>query len=444
MHKAFVIARREYLAMVGSKAFLISLAIMPIFMLGGAVVPALLRNKVDVNEKRIVVLDGTGKLFEALDEAVKMRNATATRDKDNPDKQVAPEYRVEKAPNEPVTDELYLKLSDQVRNREIYGFIEIPSDVLSPPATANATVDGKPTLSVVRFYAENTTLSEEKRWFDGVLTEIVQSHRLRAAGIDPAVVAQSRAITVEGLGLFERQAGGGVKKAQQEQMLLTLFLPMGVMMFMFMIVMMSAQPMLESVLEEKTNRIAEVLLGSATSLEIMAGKLFGNVAGSLTVAVIYLAGGYCLAQYNDVVDVVPFKILPWFIVFQVLAVIMFSSLFLSIGAAVNQLKEAQSLLLPVWILIIIPMFVWMNIVREPNGSFATWFSLIPPFVPMLMCLRMASTSAIPVWQPIAGVVVTLITTAVCVFAASRVFRIGMLTQGRAPKFNELIRWAISG
>lgn len=273
---------------------------------------------------------------------------------------------------------------------------------------------------------------------------MVQSTRLRDAGIDPAIVAQSGTITFEGLGLAQRNAGGSIRKAKQEQMMLTIFLPMGVMMFMFMIIMMSAQPMLESVLEEKSNRIAEVLLGSATSLEIMTGKLFGNVAGSLTVAAIYLAGGYCLAAYNDVVDIVPFQILPWFVVFQVLAVIMYSSLFLSIGAAVNQLKEAQSLLLPVWILIIIPLFVWMNIVREPHGSFATWFSLIPPFIPMLMCLRMASTSAIPVWQPILGVLLTLLTTAICVFAASRVFRIGMLTQGRAPKLNELIRWAITG
>ncbi len=436
MHKAFVIARREYFAMVGSRAFLISLAIMPVFMVGGAVIPALLRNKVDIHDKRIVVLDGTGTLFSMLQQAATARNAAATRDPQHPDKQIAPQYLLEKGPDGPVTDELRLSLSDWVRSRELYAFVEIPADVLQVPK------NGQP--SVVTFYAENTTLSEEKHWFDQVVSELAQATRLRSAGIDPAVVAQSRAIRIDGRGLFQRDASGTIKKAKEEQVLLTIFLPMGVMMFMFMIIMMSAQPMLESVLEEKANRIAEVLLGSATSLEIMTGKLFGNVAGSLTVAVIYLAGGYCLAQYNDVVDSVPFRILPWFILFQVLAVIMYSSLFLSIGAAVNQLKEAQSLLLPVWILIVIPMFVWMNIVREPNASFATWFSLIPPFVPMLMCLRLASTSAIPAWQPIAGVGISLLMTAVCVFAASRVFRIGMLTQGRAPKLNELIRWAISG
>ncbi len=435
MHKAYVIARREYLAMVGSKAFLFSLAIMPVFMLGGAVIPQLLRNRVDIKDKQIVVLDQSDQVLDAIKEAVKNRNQQVTRNQES-GKQIAPEYRVETAPSEPVTDELRLKLSDRVRNGELYAFVEIPADVLDPPRNA------KPTM--VSFYAENTTLSEEKRWFEGMLSELVQSRRLKAAGIDPAIVAQSRAIVVEGRGLFQREVGGGIKKAKDNQELLSIFLPMGVMMFMFMIIMMSAQPMLESVLEEKTNRIAEVLLGSATPLEIMTGKLFGNVAGSLTVASIYLAGGYCLAKYNDVLDVVPFQILPWFVVFQVLAVIMYSSLFMSIGAAVNQLKEAQSLLLPVWILIVIPMFVWINIVREPNGSFATWFSLIPPFIPMLMCLRMASTSAIPVWQPILGLLLMVATTAVCVFAASRVFRIGMLTQGRAPKLNEIIRWAITG
>ncbi|MHB8957455.1 MAG: ABC transporter permease [Pirellulaceae bacterium] len=435
MRKAFIIARREYLAMVGSKAFLFSLAIMPVFMLGGAIVPQLLHGRVDVKDKQIVVLDQSDKVLDAIKEVVTFRNQQATRDPES-GRQIAPEYRIVAAPSEPVTDELRLKLSDRVRKGELYAFVEIPADVLESPR------DGRPT--VVSFYAENTTLSEEKRWFQEVLTELVQSRRLKTAGIDPAVVAQSRAISIEGRGLFQREVGGGIRKAKDNQKLLSVFLPMGVMMFMFMIIMMSAQPMLESVLEEKTNRIAEVLLGSATPLEIMTGKLFGNVAGSLTVATIYLAGGYGLAKYNDVVDVVPFQILPWFFLLQVLAVIMYSSMFMSIGAAVNQLKEAQSLLLPVWILIVTPMFVWLNIVREPNGSFATWFSLIPPFIPMLMCLRMASTSAIPLWQPLVGLVLMVATTALCVFAASRVFRIGMLTQGRAPKLNEILRWALTG
>ncbi len=258
------------------------------------------------------------------------------------------------------------------------------------------------------------------------------------------MVNQSKAVNVEGRGLFEREADGGVKKAEASQVMLAIFLPMGVMMFMFMVIMMSAQPMLESVLEEKSNRIAEVLLGSASPSQIMTGKLLGNVAASLTVVAIYVTGGYALAVYKDVVDMIPLGLVPWFILFQVLAVLMFSSVFLAIGSTVSQLKEAQSLLMPVWILIVTPMFVWFNIVREPNGSLATIMSFIPPFTPMLMCLRMAATSAIPMWQPILGLVIMLLTTAVAVFIAGRIFRIGILSQGRAPKLVELARWAITG
>jgi len=435
MHKVWVIARREYLAMVGSKAFLISIAVMPVFMLGGALVPNLMRDSVDTNEKKIAVLDPSGALVPPLRQAVEARNEHGIRDPES-GKLMAPAYRLEVVGGGPVTDRQRLELSDRVRAGELYGFVEIPADILE-----TSEEDGP---SVMTFYAENPTLSDARRWFDRTLSSIVESRRLQSAGIDPQIVQRAKAVDMEGRGLYEETASGEIKKAKENQELLSIFLPLGILMFMFMIIMMSAQPMLESVLEEKTNRIAEVLLGSATPFQIMTGKLFGNVAGSLTVAAIYLTGAYGLARYNDVLDAVPFDILPWFVVFQLLAVLMFSSLFMAIGSSVNQLKEAQSLLLPVWILIVAPLFVWFNIVREPTGSLATWLSLIPPFVPMLMCLRLSATSAIPLWQPIVGLMLMLVMTLLCVFAAGRIFRIGMLAQGRAPKLSELLRWAISG
>jgi ABC-type Na+ efflux pump permease subunit len=435
MRKALVIARREYMAMVGSKAFLISLSVMPILMLGGAIVPNLLRDQVDVKTKKVVILDESAKLYEPLTEAVNMRNDTATLNAET-GKQTAPRYEISRGPEGPVTDDVRFELSEQVRSGELNGFVEIPADVLQRPT------DGSPTK--ISFYAENTALSDVKRWFEQALVGLVQTQRLQEAGIDPLVVNQSKSVRVEGRGLFERASDGGVTKADESPVMLAIFLPMGVMMFMFMVIMMSAQPMLESVLEEKTNRIAEVLLGSASPSQIMMGKLLGNVAASLTVVAIYAAGGFALATYKDVVDVVPLHLLPWFIVFQVLAVLMFSSIFLAIGSTVSQLKEAQSLLMPVWILIVTPMFVWFNVVREPNGGLATAMSFIPPFTPMLMCLRMAATSTVPMWQPIVGLLLMLITTSFAVFAAGRIFRIGMLSQGRAPKLTELAKWAISG
>ncbi len=435
MRKVWVIARREYLAMVGAKAFLISLALMPILMLGSLLVPNLLKNQVDLRPKRIALIDHSKQLAPLIEEAVDEYNKRGTRDPAT-GKQVRPAYELELIPSAGVTDETRWELSQRVRRGELRGFIEIPADILAPPGATRSMTIG--------FYAENAALLPAKSWFSATITSLVRQRRLQQAGIDPQIVAAANAVRVEGRGLFRRGEAGGVEAADRTQRIAAFLLPMGIMMFMFMLIMMSAQPMLESVLEEKTNRIAEVLLGSATPWQLMAGKLLGNVGGSLTVATIYIAGAYGVAHYQSMTDLLPLGILPWFIVFQILAVLMFSSLFLAIGASVNQLKEAQSLLMPVWIVIVMPMFVWLNVVRDPNSAFSTWLSLTPPFIPMLMCLRLAVSTSVSVWQPLVGVGLMLAVTGLSVFLAGRVFRIGMLMQGQSPRMAELIRWAVRG
>jgi ABC-2 type transport system permease protein len=211
-----------------------------------------------------------------------------------------------------------------------------------------------------------------------------------------------------------------------------------------MVIFMSAQPLLESVMEEKAGRIAEVLLGSVSAPALMLGKLLGNVAGSLTVVAIYAAGGYAAAVYNGWTDLVPLDMVPWFLIYQLFAVLLFSSIFMAVGAAVNTLKEAQSMLLPIWLLLMCPLFVWLQIVREPNGAIAEWLSFFPPATPLVMILRLASEAVIPAWQIVASLVVLLVATAACVYVAGRVFRIGILWQGKAPKLHELAGWAWRG
>jgi ABC-2 type transport system permease protein len=166
-------------------------------------------------------------------------------------------------------------------------------------------------------------------------------------------------------------------------------------------------------------------------MQLMTGKLLGSVAGSLTTVSLYLAAGAAIARYNNVLDQVPWGIVPWFIAFQILSVLMYSALVMALSAAASNLQEAQGYLIIVLIPLMLPMFVWLNIVREPNGSFALWSSFFVPATPMLMILRMAATT-VPIWQPLVGIVLVLLLTAVAVFAASRVFRIGMLAQGNAP------------
>jgi ABC-2 type transport system permease protein len=123
---------------------------------------------------------------------------------------------------------------------------------------------------------------------------------------------------------------------------------------------------------------------------------------------------------------------------------MFSSIFMAVGACVNDRKETQGLLIPIMLLIIFPMFVWLSVVQQPLGSFATWISLVPPGTAMLMVLRMAASPDIPLWQPAAGALILLGATGLCVFAAGRIFRIAILAQGQLPKFKQLLRWVTSG
>lgn len=437
IRKVWTIARREYGAMVATRAFLISIAFMPVLWFGGAIVGTRMQNVRDVTDKTLVIADGSGgTLFGDLEKAAAVRNAmmdaTAAADK------AAPKYVLQRWPDDVLTDQDRLDLSDQIRKEKIAAFVEIPSGIL---------LDEKESVSTerVKFCAQNAVLSAERGWLDQALNETVTARRLKEIRLDPEAVKKATArVPIVSLGLFKKTADGQVHGGTEQNNMVAMFVPFGFMMLLFMVIFMSAQPLLESVMEEKAGRIAEVLLGSVSASQLMFGKLLGNVAGSLTVVAIYAAGGFFVAVRNGWTHLIPMELIPWFLVYQILAVLLFSSLFMAVGAAVSQLKEAQSLLLPIWLLLAFPMFVWLPIVREPNGSIATWLSFFPLSTSLVMVLRLASDVVIPLWQIILGLLLLLATTAICVHVAGRVFRVGILWQGKSPRFSELLRWAWSG
>jgi ABC-2 type transport system permease protein len=171
--------------------------------------------------------------------------------------------------------------------------------------------------------------------------------------------------------------------------------------------------------------------------------LIGSVAGSLLVIIIYMVGGLSLASLNGYTDAFPVRIIPWFFLFQILGVLLFSAIYMAIGASVSQLKEAQSMAMPAMMLLMIPFFIWFPVVQEPNSSMAFWASLIPPATPGLMIMRMATGATIPIWQPILGAALLAVCVAIAIFIAARVFRVGILWQGKTPKLKELLQWAVS-
>ena len=448
MRKILTIARREFFAMVATKAFLLSLTLMPVLMLGGVVVAARMAKKSGgPSDRRMAVADGTrGELFGDLQRAATARNAAfeaahAERKADDAGPALV-RYALERWEKDVLDDADRLSLSQQVREGKLKAFVEIPANILDTNDATRAMGAGAPT---VLFNAPNAVFSEEREWFESAVNDAVQARRFEALNLDPKIVARATAWTpVVGRGLVKELSGGRVGGGVKGENLTGVFLPFAFMMLMFMVIMMSAQPLLESVMEEKNGRVAELLLGSVNAFQLMLGKLVGNVAGSLTVVCIYAAGGLALAAYKGWLDLVPWNLMPWFLLYQVVAVLLFSSLFMAVGSAVTQLKEAQSMLLPVWLLMSLPMFTWLQVVREPNGALATGMSFFPPSAPLVMVLRLAGEEVIPLWQILASLVLLTATTLAITFIAARIFRIGMLWQGKTPKMTELLRWAWSG
>lgn len=472
MYKLFVIAHREYVAMVGTKAFLFTLVMMPILMFGSIIAMPLINSVSGSKTLKIVVADGTAQLFETIEQAATQRNEAlkmlSKKDIDRADKkfsgrdskdsfmnQQADIWLFTEAPNE-LTEEQRLEYSRQIRNGELYALVEIPKSLWDDPtklgvadaveSTGLESTGDTPTV-VPKFYSQDALISGTRSWLGFVISQKMRELRIRQFGltsIAPEVFSQIDA-KVELTPNVPIQASDVGKSKDQSPMdsLIAMFLPFGVMMLMFMVILMAAQPMLESAMEEKSLRISEVLLGSVTPSQLMGGKLIGNVAGSLVIFVLYGSGGLFLLNSQGLSDKIPASVLPWFLLFQLLGVLFFSSIFLTVGASVNELKEAQTMLLPVWMVLMAPMMVWFVAVRDPNGVVSTTLSFFPPSCPMMMVLRLASGTTVPFWQPPLAAIIMLVSTFLIVRTAGRIYRAGLLRNEGARSITQLLRRSLA-
>jgi ABC-type Na+ efflux pump permease subunit len=213
------------------------------------------------------------------------------------------------------------------------------------------------------------------------------------------------------------------------------------MMYLLFIALMSSAPqLLTAVIEEKMSRISEVLISSITPTQLMLGKLLGVAGVATLLALIYLGGGvYALLQTGQFELVRP-TLLVWFVVYLLCAVLMFGSVFVAIGAACSDLKDSQSMMQPIMIFMLLPMFASAIVLRQPNATLSVMASLFPTASPFLMLIRLAMTPPPPMWQVALSVVLTLGTTAVFIWAAARIFRVGLLMQGKPPNLPELMKW----
>jgi len=438
MRKILILTKREFITSVRTKSFLIGLIIAPILMGGSFFVIKFFEDKVDVKDKTIAVIDHSAVVAEPLKEIIKSRNDNEILDLETGEK-IRPAFLLEiYDPESKNLNELRLDLSQRVRNKELHAFIEIGPEVLHPGFDVEN--------DRIKYYAENAMIDDIREWMSGAINNHLRKLRVEKLNINSDVSeGLFYWIHVEGMGLVSMdKATGGVKDAKKSNLADALAVPYILMMIMFMMVMMFTVPLLSAVMEEKTERIAEVLLGSVTPFQFLMGKLLGSLCVSLIGSGVYIIGGAYVATNMGFADSIPYHLFPWFFTFLILNIFMMGSIMAALGSASNNSKDAQSLQFPAMIPVLIPMFVMFPLLKDPLSSFSTVLSLIPPFTPMLMIVRQATPVSIPAWQPFVGLVGVLLFTVLTIWIGSRMFRACILMQGSPPKFSNLIRWAVKG
>jgi ABC-2 type transport system permease protein len=427
MTRILTVAQTEFLTLIKTKAFLIGIFLMPVLMGGFFFFMSYAERHVDVEDRSFAVIDGTGVLYDALMQAATVRNQEAG----SGEARTGPHFLPRKIdPAGRPLDVVEAELSDEVRDKALFAFIEIPADIID--AGSKATI---------KYYSENTSYERLPNWLRTTLNDEIAKRRFDKAGVDRALVSRLTArAELSTFGLVERGADGTIAAAKEVDELTTFGLPFFFLILMFMSVMTSGQHLLNAIIEEKMSKISEVLLGSVMPFQLLMGKLLGVVGVSLLLTAVYFAGGIYLMFSVGRIDLVNPVLMAWFLVFVICASLMFGSIFLALGSACSDLKDAQSMLQPAMILVLLAYLGSFVVIRAPDSSLAVGMSFFPTITPFAMMLRMALPPGPPLWQVFLAVALLITVTGGVVWAAGRIFRVGLLMQGKAPNLPELMKW----
>jgi ABC-type Na+ efflux pump permease subunit len=267
------------------------------------------------------------------------------------------------------------------------------------------------------------------------LRQAVVNARLKAGGLDQATVEATmrvpppRSVIVSASGEQPSQRG------------FTRALPLILGVLMFVGIMIGGQGLMTSTVEEKSSRVVEVLLASVSPFELMAGKLLAQLGVGLLIVGVYIGLGMLALFQFAMFGLLDPMLVVYLVVFFVISYLVFGALMMAIGAAVNQVAEAQSLMGPVMMMLVLPYILTPMIGRAPNAPFSVAISFLPPFNTFTMLARLASDSPPPAWQVWLTVLVGLGAAYVAIWFAAKVFKVGLLMHGKPPNVTTLLRWA---
>src|SRR5579871_6605091 len=434
---------------IRNKTFIISLIMAPVLFGGGFLGLALMNARPDIADRHVAILDRMSLVAPFVIAAAEETNKKDVFNKKT-GKQENPRYFFETVPVDPQSpDAQRLALSDRVRRRELFAFLEIGADALHPGEEVDGDDPASKTRAAARrvgFYSNSSAMSDVRYRLGDAVDTGVRRARLLQLGVDQSKLHDLLgSVKVEPMSLVARDdATGKIAAAVKKNEAADFGVPFTVMALLGMIVMTGASPMLSSVAEDKGNRVFELLLGSATPFELMMGKVIAAIGRSLTSSLFYVAGATFVLYGLAIAGLVPLTLYPWFYAYLLADLLFLCSLAAALGASCGSPQDAQQLAIVLLTPVLIPYFLFMPVMTQPNSGLSTALSLFPPFTPMLMLLRQALPQGIPAWQPWVGLAGTLACTVFLTWSAARIFRVAILMQGKTPKAADLVRWAIRG
>jgi len=410
VNKSLRIAKWEFLERVKTKAFIIGLFMMPTIIAVFTVIPSLLASKADEKMRTIGVIDETDSLLPYLSQRIakfKLPDSSAN-------------YQLVKITDvDRSREHLKILATAKILDNEIEGYFLLPSDVMET---------GK-----IDYRSENVGNIRDQERFSKILEDVIIERRLEARGYNSKEIRDlSTDVDVKTIKVSSK----GEEK--ESGFLETFFTGYIFIMMLFMLVMTSGQMLIRSLIEEKSNRIVEVLMSSCSSRELLTGKILGlSLLGLTTIAfwLLILVG----VNFSMPTPFVSFDHIALLLVYFVLGYLLYVAIFITAGAPVSTEQEAQQMTAYVTLLVMFPIALAVPAMQNPDSMMVKVLSQIPLLTPTMMALRL-SIQAPDLWE-IALSLVTLSASIVgMMWVAAKVFRIGILLTGKRPNLKEMYRW----
>ena len=437
MRKLIAVIRREFMVRVHTKAFVIGTVLGPVLMGFLFVFPMLLESR-DRAPKRLVVLDAAdggfgGRVTEAL--------ASARRGV-GPD--AAPRYQVIRlaaGPGNvaPLDSLIPLTGAKNAGVESLVGVVLVTDSVLE--------------TGRMHYYGSNVGSLSEMGDLQRILRQAVVGERLGRAGVDPTILMVATApISLE----TSRVSNGQISGESGESSFILAY----VMSFLlYMALLLYGNQVMGSVLEEKSNRIMEVLVSSLSPFELMLGKVLGvgsvallqlgiwtgtaKVLTSQRVAIAGLLGAAPSDAMSMPIPTISGGLLAVYLSFFVLGFFLYSAAYAAVAATVSTQQEAQQAALPVTMCIVVGLIMMFGLLDEPNGTLARTMSLIPLFAPFVTPVRY-SLSPLPLMEVLASAGLTALGVLAVAWVAGRIYRVGILMYGKRASVMEILRWVRTG